>query len=137
MQKVYGQPVMVKPEKLDDWRALPELAMGRHEIFNMGAVIAAVDQARRAKVDGLPKEIAGEDGYVVPLPWVEVSQRRIYRLPLKFGSIVRKIFDDAMELGRAGGSNPLPRFYTFEKLQDGRVKVVADGSVREISTDVQ
>lgn len=111
-----------QPKNADTWLALPELPMGDHELFNVGCLQLPIALARKSGVPDLPQ---AEDGDHVILANVEVIENTkpvMYRLPMMFGSIARRMYADAGR-ARAAGHRFLPSQWRFEWLTNGDASV--------------
>ncbi len=119
------------PKSISEWKQLPELPMGHHLVVNLGAMIKPIPECRAAGVNGLPSPVAtDETGLSVSLPNITVEERgvpRVYRLPLDFGPIVKRLFDNAGR-AHAAGVNLLPRYFTLGMREDGAY-AIPDGAV--------
>jgi hypothetical protein len=125
------------PRTIEDWKALPELPLGRYLVVNLGMMDAPLLACRAAGIQGLPPPEGDEVGLDVRLPNITVEERgheRLYRLPLDFGPIAKAMYDDAGRLYQRG-QHLLPAYYTFGIASDGAYAIPegASGSPRNLS----
>ena len=119
------------PKSIPEWKHLPELPMGHHLVVNLGAKVESLLECRAAGVMGLPPPRgADETESYVSLPNITVEERGspcVYRLPLDFGPIVKRLFDYAGRAHATGG-NLLPWYFTLGMREDGAY-AIPDGAV--------
>ncbi len=118
------------PKSIPEWKHLPELPMGHHLVVNLGAKPERIMGCRDAGLKGLPPASGVETEFFVSLPHITVEERgspRVYRLPLDFGPIVKRLLDDAGRLHAVGG-NLLPCYFTLGIREDGAY-AIPDGAV--------
>lgn len=97
--------------------------MGRHVATNFGARIESVAVCRKAGIAHIPQEFADDAGLALPNITVdENGAERVYRLPLEFASIVRRIFEEGGR-AHAQGLRTLPHPYTLGIRHDGAFAV--------------